>query len=527
MYLNGKSFQRVFCLLLVFCMMFTLFSPTAFAESIIDSCRFLGYRNTYDGAPWRLYADGTLVVDKGYIQSVSWPWRSPWWFHRDRINKIHFTGPVVGVSSLKFLFSGLSNVTSIEGLEYFDTSNVTIMSHMFSVMEEVTVLDISGFDVSNVKDMSSMFWGAASLRQLTLGENFTFVGGGEAELPQVLQNDTYTGYWQNVGSGTVSTPQGQFVLTSTELMETYDGATMADTWVWQRQPIPTTAVSICGTDTRNLTIGQTLPLAATVAPADATNQNVVWSSSNPAVATVNELGLVRAVSVGSTTITVATVDGGHTASLTLVVTIPKPPPTNPTDVSPTPKPPLVNFTDVCPNAWYRPYIESIAAQNIMHGTGNGLFSPNMDFSRAMLAVTLWRMEEQPLGGVSFVFRDVAADRWYTHAIAWAFSESIAKGVGSGMFVPRDAVTREQFATMLFRYARAKGHDVTVSPNFDWNHFSDRDAVSSWAVDAMRWAVYNNLITGTTSTTLASRSTTTRAHSAAILTRFMELFVVDP
>ncbi|EAF2801470.1 BspA family leucine-rich repeat surface protein [Listeria monocytogenes] len=114
----------------------------------------------------------------------------------------------------------------------FDTSQVSDMSYMF-VNSAAINLDLSNFDTSKVTNMSGMFAGASQLQNLTLGSQFQFVGTAAA-LPNPTPTAKYTGKWQNVGSGTVDKPTGAFVGTTTELMSTYDGSTMADTYVWQQ-----------------------------------------------------------------------------------------------------------------------------------------------------------------------------------------------------------------------------------------------------------------------------------------------------
>jgi len=187
------------------------------------------------------------------------------------------------------------------------------------------------------------------------------------------------------------------------------------------------------------------------------------------------------------------------------------------------EPSPINFCDVAADRWYHDYIQFIAHHNIMRGTGGNYFSPGNDFSRAMLATTLWRMADEPAGAAQPGFQDVAPGRWYSDAVAWAFDKGVVEGMGPTTFAPADAITREQFAAMLFRYANATGVDTTVPDTFDWVRFTDRHTTSDWAENAMRWAVYNGLIAGTSDTTLSPQGNATRAQSAAILMRFMQAF----
>ncbi|EHD1581845.1 BspA family leucine-rich repeat surface protein [Listeria monocytogenes] len=133
-------------------------------------------------------------------------------------------------TNMSGVFAG-SVATSID-VSNFDTSKVTSMIYMF-YSSVVTTLDVSSFDTSKVTDMTGMFAGASQLQNLTLGSQFQFVGTAAA-LTNPTPTAKYTGKWQNVGSGTVDKPTGAFVGTATELMSTYDGSTMADTYVWQQ-----------------------------------------------------------------------------------------------------------------------------------------------------------------------------------------------------------------------------------------------------------------------------------------------------
>ncbi|EOD5840790.1 BspA family leucine-rich repeat surface protein [Listeria monocytogenes] len=132
------------------------------------------------------------------------------------------------VVSMQTVFLGAST-TSLD-LSGWDTSNVTDMSHMFQ-NSSVTSLDLSNFDTSNVTNMLNMFAGAFQLQNLALGGKFRFLSN--AALINPTPTAKYTGRWQNVGSGTVNNPKGTFINISSVLMGTYDGSTMADTYVWQ------------------------------------------------------------------------------------------------------------------------------------------------------------------------------------------------------------------------------------------------------------------------------------------------------
>jgi len=138
-------------------------------------------------------------------------------------------------------------------------------------------------------------------------------------------------------------------------------------------------------------------------------------------------------------------------------------------------------------------------------------------TRAMLVTVLWRMEGAPKARAC-EFKDVAEGAWYEEAVAWAAEESIVNGMTETSFAPNAAITREQMATILYRYAQYKG--MSTRGNADLDDYTDADSISAYAAKAMNWAVANGLITGMTETALAPTGTATRAQVATILMRFL-------
>ena len=126
-----------------------------------------------NGAPWRLYHTGELVVDSGFVHQMHpfVPQDRPWHQHRELIEKIIFTGPIIAGSNMRGFFAGLWNLSVIEGLEYFDTSGTTDMSVMFDITSRLSSVDLSSWDTSNVTNMGSMFEGSG-VRNVNLGGNF-------------------------------------------------------------------------------------------------------------------------------------------------------------------------------------------------------------------------------------------------------------------------------------------------------------------------------------------------------------------
>ena len=161
--------------------------------------------------------------------------------------------------------------------------------------------------------------------------------------------------------------------------------------------------------------------------------------------------------------------------------------------------------------------------DLLTGTSAPTFAPGMTTDRAMLATLLWRLEGSPSVDYLMDFDDVAEVLWYSEAVRWAASEGVVTGVGDGSsFAPTGAITREQMAAMLCRYAQYKGYDVTGSAGL--SGYADADSVSSWAQYAVAWAVDAGLISGVGNNTLNPQGSATRAEIATILMRFAETFV---
>jgi len=182
------------------------------------------------------------------------------------------------------------------------------------------------------------------------------------------------------------------------------------------------------------------------------------------------------------------------------------------------------FYDV-PDSWFRLYVQFVARNNIMQGTGDGRFSPHMPLSRAMLATMFWRLEGEPAVEFQPVFSDVpsTAPGWYRDAVIWAHENGIVQGF-DGRFDPYGEATREAFAVVLYRYAQFAGIGTYIPDFFNLNNFRDRGEISAWAVGAMTWAVYEELIRGVGAETLAPGRTATRAEAAGLFTRFIKQLV---
>ena len=315
----------------------------------------------------------------------------------------------------------------------------------------------------------------------------------------------------------------------------------------------------------DLYVGNTAELNATVKPENAADKIVTWSSSDPTVATVDTNGNVKALKPGTTTITATA--GGKSATCTVTVSYPvNIPDTYDIDLivgeGGEAKTSLTNasagstitvtvtpdegyefdyitvdgeridgttftmpehdvtvrvyftdgsvempFVDVNTGDWFYDEVAYVYANGLMDGTSTTTFEPNANMTRAMVWAILARIDGETVTGAA----------WATDARAWAMAEGVSDGTD-----PNGLVTREQFATMLYRYAVAKGYDVSIGESTNILSYADFASISEYAIPAMQWACGSGIVTGVTDSTLAPQGTATRAQCAAMLMRFVEL-----
>lgn len=177
------------------------------------------------------------------------------------------------------------------------------------------------------------------------------------------------------------------------------------------------------------------------------------------------------------------------------------------------------FEDVYVSDWYFDAVQYVYENDMMAGTSDITFSPNQTTTRGMIVTILYRLEGEPTVTGTTAFTDVTADQYYANAVAWAVQNGIVAGSDATTFAPNNAITREQMAAILYRYAQFKGYDVSAKA--DLSTYIDAADVSAYATDAMAWASQTGLITGTSATTLSPAGQATRAQVATILMRFCE------
>lgn len=176
------------------------------------------------------------------------------------------------------------------------------------------------------------------------------------------------------------------------------------------------------------------------------------------------------------------------------------------------------FTDVGTH-WAKNNIQFVTARGIFGGTGPNTFAPNAGMTRGMLVTVLHNLHGVEYTGKMDTFTDVSAKDWFAKGANWAAVNHIVSGMGNGLFAPNNDVTREQTAVILYGYARMMDLDITGRSSLA--RFHDADSVSSWAADAVKWAVHSGLISGMPGDLLAPQGTTTRAEMATIMRKFVE------
>lgn len=173
------------------------------------------------------------------------------------------------------------------------------------------------------------------------------------------------------------------------------------------------------------------------------------------------------------------------------------------------------FSDAPSTSWEADAVAFTSAHELFSGTGDTTFSPKLSMSRSMLAVVLYNLESNPEQELTGAFADVDNSKWYAEGVAWAAENGIVSGYGNGNFGPDDNITREQLAVMLWRYA---GSPAMAGSELS---FADAGEVSSWALDAMRWATKKGIINGKGGGILDPAGAATRAETAQMLKNFIE------
>ena len=264
---------------------------------------------------------------------------------------------------------------------------------------------------------------------------------------------------------------------------------------------PTGNVTVSATTNGSVTVTPTNPaVGATVTVTVAPNSGYVLNTLSVTDASGNAVALTR---LSDTQYTFTMPQGRVTVNATFVA-----------EVSELP------FTDVGVSDWYYEAVKYAYDNGLMDGVGGNLFDPNGTLTRGMMVTVLYRLESEPTVTGGSEFTDVAEGQWYADAVTWAAANGIVNGISETEFAPSMEITREQLATMIYRYAAYKGYDVTAG-GMALQEYTDYEDISEYAVNALAWAVSEGLVNGMGDNTLQPVGTATRAQTATILMRYSE------
>ena len=182
------------------------------------------------------------------------------------------------------------------------------------------------------------------------------------------------------------------------------------------------------------------------------------------------------------------------------------------------------FTDVTAGAWYYDAVLYAYSKGLMVGTSDTAFGPDVSMTRAMLVAVLHRLAGSPSVSGKMPFTDVEADTWYTEAVLWAYQNGIVAGTSDTTFAPQSNITREQIVAIFSRYT-AKFAPDKAKAAAELTAFADSASVSDWAVNDMKWAVAQKIISGSENAGkfyLLPQDNASRAQVATILMQYCAL-----
>lgn len=475
-------------------------------------------------------SDGVLLYSLNYTRTF---WESQqdienwhWFIRVEAIDPYATTGkvvipssvdgyPVLSIARYAFKNAPISEVVISEGVQEVGISAFEGCESLkkVSLPNTMLFLDQAAFYGTGLEDItvpsSVLGVGESALYGVKLN-SIVFEGNA----PEVLYN-SFLNLWSNTVINCYSNTTG---------WNTENWTSLNLNVIQNGEPpvVEATSVSVSPASV-TLDEGGSATVTATVEPSDATDKTITWASADPSIATVSN-GVITGVKAGSTTVTATC--GNVSASVAVTVTAetepdPEEPGTDPGEPTPDPEPGVtLPYTDVTPDAWYYDTVADVYEKGLMTGMNPTTFAPAETLARAQFAIILYRMESEPDIAFEATFKDVTDGQWYTDAILWAADASVVTGYSNGNFGPADKINREQMATMMFRYANAKGLDT--SQRADFSSYPDASSVSDYARDAMSWCVANGIISGDNGR-LNPQGETARAVCATIISRFYNAY----
>lgn len=180
------------------------------------------------------------------------------------------------------------------------------------------------------------------------------------------------------------------------------------------------------------------------------------------------------------------------------------------------------FEDVLKTAWYHQSVSMLYDAGIMKGTSDNTFEPNAKVNRAMLPTVLYRLVKEPTVETNRAFTDIEENAWYSVAIEWAKKVGYVQGFEDGTYRPTEAVTRQVFVSILYRF----GKDKIKKEGKEQLTFKDEAEIADYAKEAIAWAVKYGIVKGRPDGRMAPKEFITRAEMAEILVRFIQLTEKD-
>lgn len=182
------------------------------------------------------------------------------------------------------------------------------------------------------------------------------------------------------------------------------------------------------------------------------------------------------------------------------------------------------FTDVSASQWFYNPVSFVYWNGLMGGVSASQFAPNATTTRAMVVTILYRMAGSPTVYGTNRFVDVPANTWYSDAVTWAARLGIVEGRTASSFDPNAAVSRQELAAMLYRYARARGYSTSIWEDTNILSYVDAGSVSEYAFTPLQWACGSGVITGLDGGRLDPQGSATRAQLATMLYRFYDVYI---
>ena len=179
------------------------------------------------------------------------------------------------------------------------------------------------------------------------------------------------------------------------------------------------------------------------------------------------------------------------------------------------------FVDVKRSDWFYDTVKYVNMNGIINGMTEDTFAPGATLTRAMLVTILYRSEGSPKVSAESKFSDIKDSDWFAAPVIWASENGIVNGVSETEFAPNNAITREQIATIMYRYATSRGHDVSVGQSTNILSYEDVESVSEYAFSALQYTAGAGIMKGKTESTLNPQDKATRAEAATVVMRFIE------